>query len=57
MRSEWRRRSGAAGSIQTLRPLLKISERLRAKTELPKDNADCLNPASIPNHFKPLKKL
>lgn len=40
----------------TLR-LLKLSEKLRAKTELPKDNADYLNPASIPNYFKPLKKL
>ena len=30
---------------------------LRARTELPKDDADYLNPASVPNYFKPLKKL
>lgn len=41
----------------TLRVLLKLSEKLRARTELPKDHTDYLNPASIPNYFKPLKKL
>ena len=37
--------------------LLKISEKMRARTELPKDHAEYLNPASVPNYFKPLKKL
>ena len=37
--------------------LPKISEKLRSGTELPKDHAEYLNPASVPNYFKPLKKL
>lgn len=48
LRSVWRRRSGTTGSIRTLRILLKISAKMRAKTELPKDHTDYLNPAPIP---------
>ena len=36
---------------------LNLSRKLRSRTELPKDHYDYLNPQSIGNYFKPLKKL
>lgn len=37
--------------------LVKLSGKLRERTELPKDHDDYLNPDSIGNYFKPVKKL
>ena len=37
--------------------LLKLSEKLRERTELPKDDPEYLNPDSVGNYFKPVKKL
>ena len=37
--------------------LLNISKILKQRTELPKDHLDYLNPVSIDNYFKPIKKL
>ena len=37
--------------------LVKLSGKLRERTELPKDHGDYLNPDSIGNYFKPIKKL
>lgn len=37
--------------------LVKLSGKLREWTELPKDHGDYLNPDSIGNYFKPIKKL
>ncbi len=41
----------------TLRLLLSLSWKLRERTELPKEDADYLNPSTIPGYFKPVKKL
>ena len=37
--------------------LMKLFDKLRKQTELPKDDPDYLNPDSIGNYFKPVKKL
>ncbi|WP_428326635.1 integrase [Nitrosopumilus sp.] len=37
--------------------LLQLSEKLRKRTELSPDHADYLNPTSVNNYFKPLRKL
>ena len=37
--------------------LLNLSKKLRERTELPEDHPDYLNPDSIANYFKPIKKL
>ena len=37
--------------------LLNLSKKLRKRTELPKNDPDYLNPDSIGNYFKPIKKL
>ena len=37
--------------------LLNISKILKQRTELPKDHLEYLNPVSIDNYFKPIKKL
>ena len=37
--------------------LLNLSKKLRKRTELPKDHPDYLNPDSVGNYFKPIKKL
>ena len=37
--------------------LLNLSKKLRERTELPEDHPDYLNPDSVANYFKPLKKL
>ena len=37
--------------------LLQLSEKLRERTELSPDHADYLNPTSVNNYFKPLRKL
>ena len=37
--------------------LLNLSRKLRERTELPKDDPDYLNPDSVGNYFKPIKKL
>jgi hypothetical protein len=37
--------------------LLQLSEKLRKRTELSSDNTDYLNPTSVNNYFKPLRKL
>ena len=37
--------------------MLRISAKLRERTELPHDNPDYINPASIKNYFSPVKKL
>ena len=37
--------------------LLNLSKKLRERTSLPKDHADYLNPSSIDNYFKPIRKL
>lgn len=37
--------------------LLAISRKLRARTELPKEDKNYLNPSSVENFFKPIKKL
>lgn len=37
--------------------LMNLSRKLRERTELPKDDKDYLNPDSIANYFKPIKKL
>ena len=37
--------------------LLNLSRKLRERTELPADNPEYLNPDSLGNYFKPLKKL
>jgi len=37
--------------------LLNLSRKLRERTELPRDDPDYLNPDSIGNYFKPIKKL
>jgi len=36
---------------------LNLSRKLRARTELPKDHSDYLNPSSFDSYFKPIKKL
>ena len=37
--------------------LLNLSRKLRERTEIPKDGPDYLNPDSVGNYFKPVKKL
>ena len=37
--------------------LLNLSKKLRERTTLPKDHLDYLNPSSIDNYFKPIRKL
>ena len=37
--------------------LLNLSKKLRERTELPKGHPDYLNPDSVGNYFKPIKKL
>lgn len=37
--------------------LLNLSKKLRERTELPKGHSDYLNPDSVGNYFKPIKKL
>jgi len=37
--------------------LLSLSTKLRERTILPKDHVDYLNPSSIDNYFKPIRKL
>ncbi|MBS1268834.1 MAG: hypothetical protein MAG458_01568 [Nitrosopumilus sp.] len=37
--------------------LLNLSKKLRERTTLPKDHADYLNPSSVTNYFKPIRKL
>ena len=37
--------------------LLQLSSKLRTRTELPTEHSDYLNPTSVNNYFKPLKKL
>jgi len=37
--------------------LLNLSKKLRERTTLPKDHADYLNPSSVDNYFKPIRKL
>ena len=37
--------------------LMNLSRKLRERTELPKDDPDYLNPDSVGNYFKPIKKL
>ena len=37
--------------------LLNLSRKLRERTELPRDDPEYLNPDSIANYFKPIKKL
>jgi len=37
--------------------LLKLSKKLKQRTELPRDNDDYLNPSSFDSYFKPIKKL
>ena len=37
--------------------LLNLSGKLRKRTELPRDHPDYLNPSSLNNYFKPIKKL
>ena len=37
--------------------LLNLSRKIHERTELPKDHNDYLNPDSIGNYFKPVKKL
>src|SRR5574337_334492 len=41
----------------TVSLLLKLSEKLRKRTELPNENPEYLNPVTVPKYFKPLKKL
>ena len=37
--------------------LLNLSKKLRERTTLPKDHLDYLNPSSVNNYFKPIRKL
>ncbi|MGY5150590.1 MAG: integrase [Candidatus Nitrosopumilus sp. bin_68KS] len=37
--------------------LLNLSIKLKERTNLPKENTDYLNPSSVDNYFKPIKKL
>lgn len=37
--------------------LINLSIKLKERTKLPKDNSEYLNPSSIDNYFKPIKKL
>ena len=37
--------------------LMNLSMKLKERTNLPKENSDYLNPSSIDNYFKPIKKL
>jgi len=37
--------------------LLKLSKKLKQRTELPRDNDEYLNPSSFDSYFKPIKKL
>jgi len=37
--------------------LLALSKKLRERSDLPKNDPNYLNPSSIPNYFKPIKKL
>ena len=37
--------------------LLQLYSKLRTRTELPTEHSDYLNPTSVNNYFKPLKKL
>src|SRR3990172_7237532 len=37
--------------------MLKLSKKLKQRTELSKDNPDYLNPSSVDSYFKPIKKL
>ena len=37
--------------------LLNLSIKLKERTVLPKDDANYLNPSSVDNYFKPIKKL
>jgi hypothetical protein len=41
----------------SLSVLLAISRKLRARTELPREDKNYLNPSSVENFFKPIKKL
>lgn len=41
----------------TVSLLLKLSEKLRKRTELSNENPEYLNPVTVPKYFKPLKKL
>ena len=43
--------------LRWLRDLLNLSKKMRKRTELPKNDPDYLNPDSIGNYFKPIKKL
>jgi|APSaa5957512535_1039671.scaffolds.fasta_scaffold10145_6 hypothetical protein len=37
--------------------LLNLSRKLKERTKLPKDNSEYLNPTTVSNYFKPIKKL
>lgn len=48
---------GRDDPIWTRDLLIGLSRKLRERTKLDKDDKEYLNPATIPNYFKPIKKL